>query len=83
MRSCITGKVQLVNVHYAQIAAGQFAMSLNGRGEYAPSLYAYRCRRCKKLHLTKDESHNGQVNQLVHTAAPRELQEWAMLRISA
>lgn len=76
--SCPTGKKVLPSVGSAKIAAHGSAREWNKQGRFAESLYTYRCPHCHQHHLTRDPDHDGVPNTLVFTAAPVELQLWAM-----
>lgn len=78
MKHCVTGKVGHQTIRLARVAARKTAIELNQNGETCESLFAYRCHECKAYHLTRMKEYKGEANQLVHIAAPAELQHWAM-----
>lgn len=75
---CSTGKVVIRRVNQLDGIASAFARELNAKGQYSQDLYGYRCDVCRHYHLTRMSEWAGKPNLLVHTAAPKELQEWAM-----
>lgn len=75
-RQCPTGKVRHSNIDRAKIAARSHARALNADRKLAQDMHAYRCRRCKGWHLTRQGERDGSI--LVLTAAPEHLQRWAM-----
>lgn len=72
---CPSGKIRHSSLERAKVAARAFARHLNQEHKIARTMYAYRCEKCRGgWHLTRQ----GMGTILVLTAAPEELQRWAM-----
>lgn len=73
-KKCASGKARHSSLERARSGAHFFAMNLNREGKLAQTMYAYQCGKCRGWHLTRQ----GMGTTLVLTAAPEELQRWAM-----
>lgn len=75
-RECPSGKKRHTNLANAKVAAHSFARALNREKTIAQNMYAYHCDKCRGWHLTRQAGWSNVV--LAMTAAPEELQKWAM-----
>lgn len=73
---CSSGKKRHTSLSRAKIGAKALARELNAEGQIASNLYAYKCSECHGWHLTRQAGWPGIIPAL--TAAPEELQRWAM-----
>jgi hypothetical protein len=74
---CPSGKTKRRSIREAENAARTIARASYRARKLMPSLYAYRCPECGRLHLTKRSTFAGQPNTLIFAAPPEALQRWA------